>query len=115
MNMNDYQKHALATDLGQQADDKSPMSPAFLSTLLGLSGEAGEFTDKMKKVYRDDGGVIPDSKKEMLSKELGDVLWYVAVMADYMGVTLEDLAKQNVSKLADRKDRSVLDGSGDDR
>lgn len=115
MNFDEYQTKAVSTDLGQQHADRSPMSPAFLAIVLGLSGETGEFTDKMKKIYRDHNGQIPKEKHAELVKELGDVLWYVAVMAQYLNVPLSELAEKNIDKLADRKDRGKLSGSGDNR
>ena len=50
-----------------------------------------------------------------MSKELGDVLWYVATMADHFGLSLKDIAQQNVDKLQDRKARGKIQGSGDNR
>ena len=50
-----------------------------------------------------------------LKKELGDVMWYVAVLADHFSLSLDDIAEHNISKLADRQARGVLSGSGDNR
>lgn len=115
MTFDEYQQRALSTDLGKDNADKSPMSPAFLSAILGLAGESGEFTDKFKKVIRDDKGIISDERQAELKKELGDVLWYVAVVADYLGIPLSELATANIEKLADRAKRQMLAGSGDNR
>lgn len=82
---------------------------------LGLAGEAGEVADKVKKLIRDDKGILtPDKKKEMI-KELGDVLWYLAACASELGVDLEEVATQNAKKVEDRKSRGVLSGEGDNR
>lgn len=81
---------------------------------LGL-GEAGEVQGKIKKIIRDDGGVISDEKRAAIAAELGDLLWYVSQTASEIGVGLDDIAEGNLSKLASRKERGVLGGSGDDR
>ncbi len=82
---------------------------------LGLAGEAGEFCDKVKKVIRDDGGVLNDGSRRALGKELGDVLWYAAACAYELGMELSTVAADNIMKLASRAARGVLGGSGDDR
>ena len=82
---------------------------------LGLNGEAGEVAEAVKKVLRDNGGTVSDERKRALVRELGDTLWYLAMMADALGVTLSDVAAGNLEKLADRRSRGVLAGSGNDR
>jgi NTP pyrophosphatase (non-canonical NTP hydrolase) len=82
---------------------------------LGLCGEAGEVAEKVKKTLRDDGGVLSDERREALSRELGDVLWYVAQLATEAGLELESIAADNLDKLLSRQERGVLRGSGDDR
>ena len=81
---------------------------------LGL-GEAGEVQGKIKKIMRDDGGELMPEKREAIVKELGDLLWYVSQTATELGANLGDLAQANLDKLASRKERGVLGGSGDDR
>lgn len=81
---------------------------------LGL-GEAGEIQGKMKKILRDDNGVITDEKRAALAKELGDLLWYVSQASTELGVSLETIASDNLAKLARRKERGTLQGSGDER
>jgi len=81
---------------------------------LGL-GEAGEVQGKIKKVLRDDGGEITAEKREAIAKELGDMLWYVGATATEIGVSLDDIAQGNLDKLASRKERGTLQGSGDER
>lgn len=85
------------------------ISLAYVS--LGLTGEAGEIANKVKKVYRD-GTAVP---REELAAELGDVLWYVAAMASELGYSLDDIAQHNMAKLKDRAQRGRLGGSGDER
>lgn len=82
---------------------------------LGYAGEAGEFANKVKKLIRDDRGVVSDEKKAMLADELGDGLWYIAACAKELGYSLDDIAKNNINKLASRAERGTLTGSGDAR
>ncbi|KKQ35968.1 MAG: putative pyrophosphatase [Candidatus Nomurabacteria bacterium GW2011_GWB1_37_5] len=80
---------------------------------LGLAGEAGEVAEKIKKVFRDDNGIFTPEHKEMIRKELGDVLWYVAQICTELDLNLEDVAKHNIEKLKSRKINNNLHGSGD--
>jgi NTP pyrophosphatase (non-canonical NTP hydrolase) len=80
---------------------------------LGLNGEAGELAEKLKKTIRDNNGVIADRFE--FAKELGDCLWYISRLAAELGLTMEQVAIMNVEKLASRKDRGQLQGSGDNR
>ena len=82
---------------------------------LGLNGEAGEVAEKVKKVYRDQGGLLYSESKARLAKELGDVLWYIANLATEIGLDLSDIAKDNLSKLRDRAERGKIHGKGDER
>ena len=82
---------------------------------LGLAGEAGEVCEKVKKIYRDEGGHISFEKQAELSKELGDVLWYIANLAVELRLGLSDIAKQNLEKLASRASRDKVHGEGDER
>jgi len=83
-------------------------------TALGL-GEAGEVQGKVKKIIRDDNSVLTDEKKTAIAKELGDILWYCAALACELGLSLGEIAEANLSKLASRKERGAIQGSGDDR
>jgi len=114
MTFDEYQKKAMSTDLFT-GGDRSIGSQAFFSKLLGLVGETGEIADKFKKIYRDNNGAMSDDQLENMKKELGDVLWYVATIADYLGLSLEEVAQLNADKLQSRKQRGVLRGSGDNR
>lgn len=90
-------------------------SVAMMTKVLGLAGETGEVCEKFKKVLRDKGGEMSEADKDEIVKELGDVLWYVATISRYMGVSLEEVAEKNIAKLEDRKERGRLRGSGDNR
>jgi NTP pyrophosphatase (non-canonical NTP hydrolase) len=88
---------------------------------LGLSGEAGEVAEKVKKLMRDKG-IVPNSAIAIspedaasIAKELGDVLWYVAAVSREIGYTLNDVAQMNIEKLLSRQARGTLQGSGDNR
>lgn len=91
----------------------------FVYPTLGLTGEAGEVADKIKKHLRDDKIDTPAKlsleQKMALSKELGDVLWYVSQLATECGLSLNDIAAENVLKLESRQERGKLGGSGDNR
>lgn len=108
MKLNDYQEKASETA-------QYPREVAIAYVTMGLAGEAGEISNKIKKIYRDQGGVISAGKKSELAKELGDVLWYVAMMAKELGCTLEEVAQKNVEKLQSRYERGVIGGDGDER
>ena len=110
MSFDEYQKQALTTILSTGDEFKD-----LLHWVLGLNGEAGEVAEKLKKIIRDKQGVVSADDKVELAKELGDVLWYIAVFANDLGVSLDDIAAQNLAKLSSRKDRGVIGGNGDNR
>lgn len=109
MNINEYQEAAVATAMYENY-------ARVLYPTLGLCGEAGEVAEKIKKRIRDHGGNMecPEFKRQ-ITRELGDVLWYIANIADDLGISLAIIAQTNLDKLADRKQRDMLSGSGDDR
>ncbi len=110
MTFDEYQKQAPATAIPNP-------DPVLDKTIwvLGIAGEAGEVVEKWKKIvaYRD--AKITAEDKAELQKELGDVLWYLALFADSLGLSLDEIAKLNLEKLASRKKRGVVKGAGDNR
>ncbi len=109
MELSDYQERSRATAVYPGAGAN------LLYPTLGLCGEAGEVAEKIKKMVRDDAGVLSAERRVALAKELGDVLWYVAQLATEAGLELDAIAAGNLEKLGSRRDRDVLQGSGDDR
>lgn len=114
MTLNEYQKIAARTDVFDSTD-YNVHDPAYVAKILGLVGEAGEVADKYKKIIRDKQGKVSTSDRQNILRELGDVLWYVALLAKYLGVPLEIVAQTNIDKLQTRSQRGTLHGSGDER
>lgn len=110
MTFDEYQTKALTTIISTNDELKDT-----LHWVLGINGEAGEVAEKVKKIIRDQDGNFTDDNKAELAKEIGDVLWYLAVFAHQLGFSLDDVAKANLEKLSSRKQRGVLGGSGDNR
>jgi NTP pyrophosphatase (non-canonical NTP hydrolase) len=109
MNFQEYQEKSRKTAIYPEVGNN------FIYPSLGLCGETGEVAEKMKKVIRDDGGIVSNEKKEEIKKELGDVLWYVSQLASELNLSLDDVAESNLKKLYDRMERNKLSGSGDNR
>jgi len=113
MEFKEYQKLSRRTasypNIGKKEEDK------FLYPVLGLLGESGEVAEKIKKLFRDEEGVLNQERKESVKKELGDVLWYLTQIATELNLDLEDIAKENIDKLYSRLERGKLKGEGDER
>lgn len=109
--LNEYQTQAMQTDT--YGHDVLGISARF----MGLSGEAGEATDKAKKEIRDHlpTAFANSDRNIAIAHELGDTLWYIATTANQLGFTLQDIAQMNIDKLRDRLQRDKIHGSGDNR
>lgn len=105
MEINDYQNNAMMYRM---------KTANATYALLNLAGEAGEVLSLAAKFIRD-GHMFPEQFKEALCKELGDVMWMVAAIANDNNLKLSDVCQMNLDKLEDRKQRNVITGSGDNR
>ena len=111
MTFNEYQEASRKTAIYPSKNDIRGL----LYVALGLGGEAGEVCNKVKKILRDDLGVVAHLRRLEIMDELGDVLWYAAAVASELNVTLEFIAEKNLTKLAKRATEKKLHGSGDSR
>jgi len=109
MNFEEYQKESRKTAVYPNAGEN------FIYPVIGLAGETGEVSEKIKKVIRDKNGIVDDETRDAIKKELGDVLWYVSQLASELGLSLDEIAAGNIEKLLSRMDRGVLNGNGDNR
>ena len=107
MDFNEYQKQSRKTAIYPNKG-KNYIYPA-----LGLGGESGEVLEKIKKLIRDKNGKIDKEFLLLVEKELGDVLWYVSNLASEFKMKMDDIATNNIKKLANRAKRNKLHGSGD--
>ena len=92
-----------------------PREQAIIYPTLGLTGEAGEVANKVKKIIRDGTSKNNENLVQEISAEIGDCLWYISVLADDIGIKLSDIANANLIKLANRKKKGTIHGSGDTR
>lgn len=115
MELNEYQEKISKFDLFKVEGQLSEVNLAFVDKVLGLSGESGEVADKVKKIIRDKDGEFSDQDLLELKKELGDVFWYLATIARYLDISLEEIATLNIEKLENRLARGKISGSGDER
>lgn len=110
MTFNEYQTQAITTNLA-----KDDQLQELMQQVLGLGDEAGEVQAIFKKWIRDNNADIALLDKQNVAKELGDILWYVAVVAHDLGISLDEVANTNIQKLRSRQERGTLRGSGDNR
>lgn len=113
MDFNEFQIECRKTDVGTAAQDC--LDPGWLYYVLGIAGETGELMEKIKKLFRDKNGVVDNEFKEMIIKEMGDVQWYMARLADWFDIDFESVFVTNVEKLQSRKLRNKIHGDGDNR
>lgn len=109
MDFNEYQKKSRKTAIYPKIGEN------FVYPVLGLTGESGEVAEKVKKILRDNDGIIGKEQKEELKKELGDVLWYIAQIASELDLSLDEIASFNVKKTQSRYKRNRIHGKGDNR
>jgi NTP pyrophosphatase (non-canonical NTP hydrolase) len=113
MTLDEYQQHALKTAYHDPKYKDTLMDQTIW--VMGIAGEAGEVVEKWKKVIAYQEGKLTSEDRELFKKELGDVVWYIAVMAHSLGFTFEEVMQLNVRKLRDRQKRDVIKGAGDVR
>ena len=109
MNFKEYQKKTHETF--KDNDDQEGLKISRIA--LGIAEEGGECAGKVKKFLRRDFGIA--ELKEHLSKEMGDTLWYISEMCNLLGLSMEEVAQDNIAKLKDRHDRDKIQGDGDNR
>ena len=110
MTFDEYQKQAIVTNLR-----KDDTFQELMQQVLGLGDEAGEVLAIFKKWIRDNEADIGRLDKKKVAKELGDILWYIAVVAHDLDISFDEIATMNIEKLRSRHERGMLKGSGDDR
>lgn len=96
------------------SDDIARMLRIFYAT-TGLAGEAGEVCNKVKKILRDNRGVLNAETKQKLLGELGGVAWYLVALSEEIGFKIEEVLEYNLSQILDRLERNTIKGEGDDR
>lgn len=109
MGLNEYQKTVKKTAI------YPTFGADFVYPALGLAGEAGEVVEKVKKLIRNDSGIITDRFRKEVKSELGDCMWYISILADCFGITLQEVADANIEKIFDRHARGVINSEGDNR
>jgi NTP pyrophosphatase (non-canonical NTP hydrolase) len=122
MELNEYQRQAMTTCM-DSSNNVSYM-------LFNLIGEVGEFASKVAKGIRKEVYAVNNNQLQLINsknhniesiredelmKEAGDILWQLSGLCSVMGWTLDDVAKQNLEKLASRQQRGIIDGNGDNR
>lgn len=108
MEVSTYQSIAVSTAI-------YPKEYSIMYLALGMCGEAGEAAEKIKKIYRDKGGNVNDEDRAAIVKELGDVCWYIANIANELNASFDDVLNTNADKILARKANDTLHGTGDNR
>lgn len=109
MDFNEYQLKARETAIYPNIDKN------WQYTIIGLQGEIGELSNKCKKILRDDNQKITEIKREEIKSEVGDIIWYLAMTCCEFGLNFDDVAKENLIKLAKRRQEGKVGGYGDHR
>ena len=126
MELNEYQKQAMTTCM--------PTCNNIVYMGFNLSAKCGELLGKLAKAVRKDelhvttqplteqsqhplsqSFSLDDEQLALIRKEAGDVLWQLSGLCSVMGWNLDDVARENLDKLASRQQRGVIDGNGDER
>lgn len=110
MTLDEYQKEALVTAVFTDDEFKD-----LAHWVFGVTGEAGEIAEKLKKIVRDKDGKLSKEDKHEIAKEIGDVLWYLATLSKHLGYNFDEIGKINIAKLRSRQARDKIKGSGDNR
>lgn len=108
MHGSEYQANAKKTA-------RYPREHAIYYVAMGLAAETGELINKIKKIIRDDNNKLTDERKEQIKQELGDVLWYIAMICEETGLNLDEIMEYNNKKLLGRVERNTINGDGDNR
>jgi len=111
MTFDEYQKLAITT-AHVSYDDPIMQNSVWV---MGIAGEAGEVVEKWKKAVAYRKGKFSDEEFADFTKEFADVIWYIAVLADSLGLSLDEIMAANIAKLKDRQQRGVIKGAGDNR
>ena len=109
MDFKEYQEKAKQTAIYKDQGEN------YIYPSLGLAGETGEVMEKIKKLIRDKDGIIDNEFKKEITKELGNILWYLAQLSTEFNISFQDVAEKNIEKLFSKKDRGMLHGDGDNR
>ena len=119
---NDYQKEAVSMRVSlNEFQKKFPNTDYFILEIMALAydglgmGGAGEVQGKIKKIIRDNGGIITDEARKEIIFKMGDTLWYLASMCQTLGISLEEVADMNIEKLKNRHVKGTVHGSEDNR
>lgn len=113
MTFDEYGKQAITTIAPSHS--YGDLTPELMAQILGLMSEGAELGEKVKKLIRDQQGMVTGEVREELLKELGDVLWYVNSVAQLLDSSIAEVANINLQKVLSRKARGVISGSGDNR
>jgi len=110
MTLDEYQKEALVTAVFSDDEFKD-----LAHWVFGITGESGEIAEKIKKIVRDKNGKVGPEDRDEIVKEIGDVMWYLAVLAEHLDIKFDEVGKRNIAKLRSRQLRNKIQGSGDNR
>lgn len=108
-NFDEYQKLTRKTAVYPTIGKK------YIFPMLGLAGEVGEVSEKIKKLFRDKNARLTKESRIEIAKELGDVLWYITQLISDLGLNFSDIVRMNLEKINYRHKENKVHGSGDNR